>query len=302
MVLRAKIAQTNQLNHRNIPADGRCVFCGRTERVEHLFLLCPFARAVWSAVKACFPLRLCRKDMINAKQWIFDFLSREKALNSTVLAITCWHIWEARNDVRNNATCLQPERVAVKITAYVDLVMQNCFKFQSKPTKQANLQARSWTPPPEGMLSMCVDAALFPLLRRMGWGAVLRDHDGKVILSCSESLDGCPSPELAESLAVRRALAVLRDRGFRKCTLESDCLSLIQRIVSSAQDRSQVGMIVRDIKTLAAGFESLSFKHISRVFNVTAHQLARASVRLVCNFSPYVSLEFFRAELCSDVF
>jgi hypothetical protein len=36
----------HQLLHRHITADGRCVFCGNLERVEHLFVFCPFARAV----------------------------------------------------------------------------------------------------------------------------------------------------------------------------------------------------------------------------------------------------------------
>jgi hypothetical protein len=91
-----------QLLHRNIPANDQCVFCGQTERVEYLFLLCPFARTVWAAVKERFPLQLRRNCMVSAKQWIFDYLAREHAVNATVLAVVCWHIWEARNDTRNN--------------------------------------------------------------------------------------------------------------------------------------------------------------------------------------------------------
>ena len=144
----------HQLQHRNIPAAGHCIFCGRLERVEHLFLLCPFAGAVWSLVKDHYPIRLCRKDLVSAKQWSFYLLSRESDLNATVLAITCWHIWESRNDARNNIGNLQPECLAAKITVYVELVEHHCFKKCSLPRGVSNLQTPSWNPPPAGMLSL----------------------------------------------------------------------------------------------------------------------------------------------------
>jgi hypothetical protein len=102
----------HQLNHRHIPADGGCVFCGQLERVEHLFLFCPFARSVWKVVKEQYPLQLQRKKLVHAKQWVFDFLRRESGIHATVLAATCWHIWQARNDIRNNEVFLHPARVA----------------------------------------------------------------------------------------------------------------------------------------------------------------------------------------------
>jgi ribonuclease HI len=148
---------------------------------------------------------------------------------------------------------------------------------------------------------MNVNAALFPDDHRMGWGAVLRDHNGAFILSVSEGVPGFPTPELAEGFAIRRAVSVLRELGFHKCVLESDCLSMIQRINSSVQDRSLVGIVVHDIKVLAKGFISCSFKHVNRSLNVAAHILARASRRDVCNFSFHVIPDLIRAELCNGV-
>jgi hypothetical protein len=61
--------------------------------------MCPFARGVWDLVKEVFSLKLSRKDLCNAKQWIFEFLKRESSISATVLAVLAWHVWEARNDV-----------------------------------------------------------------------------------------------------------------------------------------------------------------------------------------------------------
>jgi ribonuclease HI len=60
---------------------------------------------------------------------------------------------------------------------------------------------------------------------------------------------------LAEAMAVRRALAIAKERGFQYIILASDCLSLMQRIQAKAMDHSVVGVVVRDIKFLAKGLQ-----------------------------------------------
>jgi hypothetical protein len=115
-----------QLQRRHIPANDCCIFCGRNERVEHIFLFCPFAQGVWDAVKDFFPMKLCKKKLVCAKQWMDDFLARSSSLLGTVLAVTIWHIWEARNDARNNATEPSCCRVAEKIKAYAERLCSTC--------------------------------------------------------------------------------------------------------------------------------------------------------------------------------
>jgi ribonuclease HI len=290
-----------QLSYRHIPADDRCFFCGKMERVEHLFLLCPFARAVWAEVKEHFKLKLCRKELVNMKQWIFEFLKRESDTNATVLAVTCWHVWEAQNDIRNNQVQMHPLRVASKVVAYVEMILKVIFKDKVPSRSGVETVVPRWNPPPARWICVNVDAALFPTERRMGWGAVFRDHCGAFILSCSEGLTGFPTLEMAEALAIRRALSVSKERGFQKIILVSDCLSLIQRISSTARDRSTLGIIVGDIKTLKTDFQSCIFRFSSRISNVVAHKLARSAEPSVCNISVDVILELIRVELSSDV-
>jgi hypothetical protein len=89
--------------------------------------------------------------------------------------------------------------------------------------------------------------------------------------------------------------------AYQKIILMSDCLSLIQRILSSEKDRSDVGTVVGDIKNLAAEFSTVSFKHIGWKLNVAAHLLACSSESTFCNFSFDVLPETIRKELCIDV-
>lgn len=91
---------------RNIPVDPTCIFCGRQEIIEHSLLFCHFAQEVWWELKSKFQIHLCRKDFRSPKKWLFAALHRFSPEQSTVLAVTMWHIWEARNAAHNGVTSI----------------------------------------------------------------------------------------------------------------------------------------------------------------------------------------------------
>jgi hypothetical protein len=51
----------------------------------------------------------------------------------------------------------------------------------------------------------------------------------------------------------------LGDDGLDRIILLSDCLSVVQRIDSPLRDRSLVGVVVEDIKTLASSMSYVTF-------------------------------------------
>jgi hypothetical protein len=98
-----------QLQRRHMPADEACVFCNKSELVEHLFLMCPFAHAVWYTIKEIYPVKINRNSMSNMKQWLFDYLGKASEKQATTLAVTCWFIWGTWNDARNDKGLLHPD-------------------------------------------------------------------------------------------------------------------------------------------------------------------------------------------------
>jgi len=60
-------------------------------------------------------------------------------------------------------------------------------------------------------------------------------------------------PELAEVLAVRCAVLFAQEHNLQQVIVASDCQNIIKKINSPLQDRSQVGVIVRDVKNLVYG-------------------------------------------------
>ena len=289
-----------QLRRRQVPAKDTCVFCEREEDVAHAHLHCQFAREVWRLVRLSFGFQLARRDFVSPKFWLFDYLARATELEATTLAVGCWHIWDARNDARNNQTEQHPQNTSAKIIAYIEMIVQHCYKPKLGTRRESNKPHR-WTPPPPGEVLVNVDAALFPGRHCMAMGAVLRDNGGNCLAVASEPLVGFTSPELAEAMALRRAVEIAKERGHDRVIFASDCLSLIQRISSVSPDRSPVGSVVLDIKKMIAGFNSATFRHVNRSLNEAAHILATTCDVSSRGFISSLAPDSIRKTLCTDI-
>jgi hypothetical protein len=289
-----------QLVKRHIPADGACVFCGRTESIEHSLLFCQFARTVWREIKQHVPLRLDRKFFASCKQWLFDFFGRSSELQRTALAVGFWHIWEARNESRNSEAKPNPIRTVGKVLAYVDLIRTHLTKPGLLQRCEPSSSASSWVPPPPGTVLVSSDAAIFEASRSMGAGVLIRNHLGDFLRACREHMDVFPEPEYAEALALRRAVSLAREEGYDRVTFASDCLSLIQRLNSSVLDRSSVGILVAEVKHMTKSFSSVSFCHVKRNLNEAAHILAKTSLFSSCFFDSVP--DCIRGTSCTIVF
>jgi hypothetical protein len=103
-----------QFLRRHIPADSDCIFCSREEGIEHSILFCQFAEVVWREIKQFILVKLLRKGFVSTERWLFDFLARLDDLQATTLAVTFWHIWEARNEVRKAGIKPSSHRTAGK--------------------------------------------------------------------------------------------------------------------------------------------------------------------------------------------
>ena len=102
-----------QLKHRHIPAPYACCFCGREETVEHALLMCQYASEVWRQVKE-YGIKRNLRSFNSIRQWFFEFLAEASDEVLTILTITVWHIWEARNVVRNGESWVLVRRALLR--------------------------------------------------------------------------------------------------------------------------------------------------------------------------------------------
>jgi hypothetical protein len=135
----------------------------------------------------------------------------------------------------------------------------------------------------------------------MGIGAAILDDQGWCLSGFCEHQNDVTSPELAECLAMGRAIQFAQAEGHQHIILASDYLSVVQRLTDSALDRSTLGGVITDIKRIVTSFSSCIFRHISRGLNSVAHLLGRS-----CENSVFMRLHdlipyFIRQPLCTDV-
>jgi hypothetical protein len=135
----------------------------------------------------------------------------------------------------------------------------------------------------------------------MGIGVVIRSHNGDSLLACSELVEEVTMSELAKALALRRALVLAGEEGFDRLIVASDCLSLVQRINNPEFDRSQVGVVVLDIKSQISEFSSVSVSHVFRQSNIAAYTLARSTEHFIFATFRDSILDCIRQTICNGL-
>uniref|UniRef100_A0ACD5WXJ3 Uncharacterized protein n=1 Tax=Avena sativa TaxID=4498 RepID=A0ACD5WXJ3_AVESA len=98
---------------------------------------------------------------------------------------------------------------------------------------------------------------------------------------------------------MRRAVSLATEEGFSKIEVVSDCLSLVQRINSQVQERSYVGVVVQDIRTIASAFAEFSVSHVRRHCNESAHILARSAEFFISSIFINFTSDCIRKTLCN---
>jgi hypothetical protein len=194
-----------------------------------VFLFCQYASEVWQEIKKSFPIQLKRSCFVNVKEWTFDFLERSTEIQKVLLAVTLWHLWDARNGVRNGDAMRHPDSLARKIKTYVEMIDIHLLGSGTDHIRVTITPTSHWSPPPEGTIFVNVDDALFSFSAKMGVGVVFRDHRDRCLIACSHVFDAVTTAELAETLAVRRAIALAREEGFDRIILLSPDFSQIRR-------------------------------------------------------------------------
>ncbi|KAL8134407.1 hypothetical protein AgCh_009436 [Apium graveolens] len=92
------------------------------------------------------------------------------------------------------------------------------------------LLTRKWTPPPQGMLKVNVDASVYPQADSFSIGMVLRDHTG-LFLEAKVLTLPCPNTVFeAECIGVGEALSWVIQRGEDNVILESDSLLTVNAV------------------------------------------------------------------------
>lgn len=136
------------------------------------------------------------------------------------------------------------------------MIALHCLKPNHSPRCVVVRQVEKRTPPHIGLVCLDVDAPIFTSSSSSAASAVTRDHMGRCLVGCHQSLHVSPTPEFTEALALHCVVLLVLDESFHNLFLHSDCLPLIKKVNAPDRDRSFTSLVVADIKSLASNFAS----------------------------------------------
>jgi hypothetical protein len=114
---------------------------------------------------------------------------------------------------------------------------------------------------------------------KLSAGVVIRDSNGRVLLTTWRVLQGCALPEHAEAEACLEGLRLSADWIRQPVRVESDCLNLTNDIQWKTSSRSCLMGILSEIQAVKSLLQDCHVSHIKRDANMVAHRLAQRALR-----------------------
>lgn len=119
----------------------------------------------------------------------------------------------------------------------------------------------SWEKPQIGRLKLNANAAIDQSNGVMGFGWILRDHNGVFLVAENKWVHGIYSAKKAEAISMCEALSQLKDTGLGEVDIETDS-QLVFKAMSSPKFISSFGLLVGDIKELASLINDVEFHFV----------------------------------------
>uniref|UniRef100_A0A803QCM2 RNase H type-1 domain-containing protein n=1 Tax=Cannabis sativa TaxID=3483 RepID=A0A803QCM2_CANSA len=258
-----------------------CSLClNAWESVGHALFSCKHARHVWKIVGFSFK----NKAAVSMKIEDFLFQISECYTKSELETIFCtmWSIWSDRNNVIHGKLPQQPTVIYAKAQNFLNNYKSTQLLYLHAGLSPAATPStcKAWTPPPPTCLKLNVDAAFDEGRNKIGFGAIIRDSNGKVRASMSHPINGCCQPQEMEAKGLFYSLKWARQFNFKVDMVETDSLILANALRKSTSNRSSFQDLIFDVQTQLSYHPTVCVNHVYRDGNQASHGLAKQALVL----------------------
>ncbi|KAF4400166.1 hypothetical protein G4B88_019375 [Cannabis sativa] len=202
--------------------ENTCPLCGvfaETER--HILVFCNFAWSCWEYAG----LVAVNRDTSSLGLWLADMFRLLNGESQGRVVMLCWAIWSARNDF----IWKQRSQSVKDVVTFASSSLDHWLKAQGKgnipllsPLKDED-GSELWIKPSVG-IKLNVDAAIFDLSSKHGFGCVVRNANGDLVAAFAGVKHGKVSPDLTEIMGIREALSWLKNHAYTQAIVETDSL------------------------------------------------------------------------------
>ncbi|GKV36829.1 hypothetical protein SLEP1_g44920 [Rubroshorea leprosula] len=198
------------LQRKRVVVDLECPMCHMDiETVNHCFMACPMARAMW--LGSSLSLRVSELHVDNFAGFFEAMTTILGSEQLELFCILCWKLWCCRNEALWEGKTMEPKQIIEKALLFLQ---EYNAALLSRGRGAASVQRRSetrWRPPDAGFVKINVDGAICAQRELYGLGAVARDSSGEVIAAMMSEGYGQISAEESEACSLRNALRWARD-------------------------------------------------------------------------------------------
>ncbi|XP_057430540.1 uncharacterized protein LOC130723502 [Lotus japonicus] len=265
-ICRSFVPVRSALARRGMAVDLICPLCGiEEETIKHLWLCCPASRSVFFAI----PLALRLERFVSLPDFLHQFLAVASADAIAEWQTAAYVLWEARNKLVFEG---RPFSCDAVVRRTLQLVQRPS---SAQVSRQPGIVLETvWRRPEEGMIKVNVDAS-FKSATDSGSGLIARDSEGQVLAAAASYPVVASSPVLAEAWALRWAIILALELGFRRVCFETDCLLLFQRWQKPPDGVSYLMSILRECLSFRRFFDVMTLSFVRRSGNSVADLLAR---------------------------
>ncbi|XP_075670266.1 uncharacterized protein LOC142640041 [Castanea sativa] len=104
-----------------------------------------------------------------------------------------------------------------------------------------------WTPLPRDWVKVNFDRAIFKEKNLAGLGGVIRNDQGHVMATFTQTIPLPTSVEMVEVLAARSAIGFAKELSLNQVLIEGDSEVIIKALTKGGMDSSSFGHIIKDI-------------------------------------------------------
>ncbi|KAL5783297.1 hypothetical protein ACOSP7_008326 [Xanthoceras sorbifolium] len=255
---------------RRVPVGAGCPLCNvAVESVLHSLWLCRSLAESKAAIPFLASLHLPAAGSF--LDFILACFSILIVHEMELLLVLLWQFWFRRNLAVHSISLLSVEDTV----GWSERFLVDFQAAVAVPSVRCDLVVERWLAPSPGWVKINSDVAVDVRGRRLGFGVVIRDCTGKVLVSYTSLLLGLFSSDIGEALAILLGLRLAIDMGLSTVCVESDAASVVKQLSSQVSSCSDIGLILDDILSLVVNFAALSFSSVRRSANIVAHSLAK---------------------------
>jgi ribonuclease HI len=257
-----------------VDLDTACPVCHRlNEDGGHVFLKCKMVKACWSSLGLADTRDLllpCNSAQSMLEElWKCDTEVQLKALT------LMWEWWGFRNKVNSGDASANSLEVCHLVEKHmVDFKSMKLPAIPPKPPDQ-----HKWAKPPDNQVKVNFDGAFDYITGSGGWGYIIRDQAGDFVAAGSGKSVHLRYSLHSEAVACLAAINGAIRIGANRIIFESDASNLVQALKSTDYDKSSIGVLMKEARSLCVlNFALFQFSYARRTCNTAAHVLAKIGV------------------------